>query len=1034
MKVEQRGSADESGKWQARIRDSGGRILGAGVLLGGKYVLTCLHVVCPNNVPVHGVRVDFPAVPEAGPTAVDLVDGAWFELGEHDARDVALLRLKHPRPSTDSERLGLLSVPKHKGELRVRGPAEFHQHEQNLRLRPLGRGGPGLEWVELEVGPGPHVRVGFSGGPVFCRDTGMVLGIVVAKDQDHRRAWMIPVETIRKYLPKVDDWTSDHPQLSMERLNKQLRKLNTHAADTRLRISSAGWSSPKYQQQVLAIPLLVTGLKTLIQPTSNRADSPRIEGLQRTVTRALNLLDVGGEVGTSQPPETLGPDKANCRLPGCVGRIEETGFCDTCFRRPNADESQTTVQVDEGSWKCAGLVPLPKLKFHNASGPFHRNPQIREDDRTCAGCGGDVDRSVAHQERLGEGYCPRCRRMFSFVPQLRPDDVVGRKYSVLGYLTRGGFGWIYLAKNREFSESPPVVLKALINQHGDGESMFRSERQYLMLLKHTKMVRASDFFRHADPDARPDRQYAYIVMEYVKGVTLENLHMLPGPLPTKDGDNPPPPIVEIMAYGCEILEVFEYVHGMGLRYTDMTPSNVIRGEEGIHIIDLGSVRQPDDPAEPVLTPGFCAPEGEAGRGRSVQSDLYSVARTLEVLKQRTWSVDSKFRFSVDSFQSVLDRALHEEPELRFGSAREMAEQLEGVLRETLSLHDGESRSLPSEYFSSATELQDDGLGAAPPLATWTEDSDGLLDFGRPQPSEFVRHMPPPKIAKSDRRAAELARFSSSDPSELKDFESVEGRLLECRLWLAKSDVDGASECIEKARKLGGAAAKWRIDWHVGLVSLFGAKFAEAARSFEAVSQMLPGEAAPKVAIGYCLEHLEGGAERSKTCYEAVWRRDNGPASAAFGLARLHLAASRRDQAVEILSEVQKKSKHYSRAQVAAIRARLIDLAGESPLTATDFREVLKNLANLRKQDSHRLGDDEYHRLVTWVQQKAFDWLGERTEPTIPGSAILGDPPSRKSLRPLLEQSFVELTRQASKQREHDVLMDLKNRFRPLTSW
>ncbi|MCI2423689.1 trypsin-like peptidase domain-containing protein [Saccharopolyspora sp. K220] len=1036
MVVEQRGSTADPTTWQTWIFSSGGRFLGSGVLLGGKYVLTCAHVVCEDGEPVAGLSVEFPA--NHRQVAAAPVEHAWLPPSTDDPSDVALLELSKPLPAENSATLALLSDwHQNPPEVRALGPASGHSNNQLARLNPIGKGGPQSQWVELDVLAGSAVEVGFSGGGAICTETGLILGIVVQLAEASPRAWMIPVESIREYLPQVAEWVVEHPRLRLQRLRKQVAELLSRLDGTWHWVTSGGRYSRRYQQHLVGEQLLATGLR-LWEATASARDVVAIAELERIVAGARVLYGVGGEVqtGGGPAPQPAAGRIRDCPFRDCRGRIEETGYCDTCHRHPDAGQrSRGTVQVGEGSWLCAGLVRLPSLEFHNPTGQFDRAPRMSDGDRWCKDCEGQLARAVAGQQRCTTGFCPRCRKRFSFAPQLQPRAVVGDKYSVLGYLGRGGFGSIYLAKEKEFPDGEPVVIKALINQPED-ESMILAERHHLTMLKHEKLVRALDFFRHPDESGK---QHGYIVMEYVKGVTLEEMGKLAEPLPTKPGGSAPPRIVEIMAYGCEILEVFEYLHGRGLLYTDMSPSNVMRGETGIHIIDLGSVREQDDHRpSTVVNQEFCVPADEVNSGLSVGSDLYAVARTLQKLQEEipTRTEDGRYRFSIESFGFVLERALREGEEkvLRFDSAAEMAGQLAGVLREILSLHDFESRNRPSVYFASATELQDNGLGAAPPLATWTEGSDGLADFGRPLPSQFVKNMPPPIIDRSDAHAAELAMFSGSDPGELQKYRSVESRLMQCRKLLEKSDATGAQQCVEEAETIGGLTAKWRIDWHAGLVALFEAKFGAAREKFEAVRRMLPAEAAPKIAIGYCLENVDGGSEEAETYYETVWRRDNGPASAVFGLARLHLAAGRRGAAVRVLGEVQKKSKHYSRAQVAAVRASLIELDSGAPPTAQDFADALKHLENLHKDDSHRLSDDDYHRLVAWLRQVAFDWLGVPGNSRLPSGDVLGRAPSRETLLPLLERSFSALAGQASSRREHDVLLDLKNRHRPLTRW
>ncbi|NEA23187.1 tetratricopeptide repeat protein, partial [Actinomadura bangladeshensis] len=80
--------------------------------------------------------------------------------------------------------------------------------------------------------------------------------------------------------------------------------------------------------------------------------------------------------------------------------------------------------------------------------------------------------------------------------------------------------------------------------------------------------------------------------------------------------------------------------------------------------------------------------------------------------------------------------------------------------------------------------------------------------------------------------------------------------------------------------------------------------------------LLPGEAAPKLALAYCRERT--APADAVRLYETVWRTDQSYLNAAFGLARVHLAAGDRAAAVAALDSVPRISIRYVPAQVAAV--------------------------------------------------------------------------------------------------------------------
>jgi serine/threonine-protein kinase PknG len=89
-------------------------------------------------------------------------------------------------------------------------------------------------------------------------------------------------------------------------------------------------------------------------------------------------------------------------------------------------------------------------------------------------------------------------------------------------VAHGGLGWIYLARDRNISDSGAdrwVVLKGLINT-GDPDAMAAAmaERRFLVEVDHPNIVKIHDFAQHPDP--KTGEVVGYIVMEYVGGRSL----------------------------------------------------------------------------------------------------------------------------------------------------------------------------------------------------------------------------------------------------------------------------------------------------------------------------------------------------------------------------------------------------------------------------------------------------------------------------------------------------------------------------------
>src|SRR5213595_3454101 len=227
-------------------------------------------------------------------------------------------------------------------------------------------------------------------------------------------------------------------------------------------------------------------------------------------------------------------------------------------------------------------------------------------------------------------------------------------------------------------------------------------------------------------------------MEYVGGKSLKQI------LQDARRSSSSVPLAHAIAYAIEVLPALGYLHDRGLVYCDFKPDNVIQTEEQLKLIDMGGVRGVDSEGPIYGTVGYQAPEIGTD-GPSVSSDLFTVARALAVLTFEFKGYQSSYKFNFpdgvplleqqESFARLLRRATHRDPERRFASAGEMAEQLTGVLREVLATADGTPRPVFSAEFS--PEVQAVGTsGTAQALAV-------------PPPSEIVAGLPLPLVDRSD---------------------------------------------------------------------------------------------------------------------------------------------------------------------------------------------------------------------------------------------------------------------------------------------
>ncbi len=531
-----------------------------------------------------------------------------------------------------------------------------------------------------------------------------------------------------------------------------------------------------------------------------------------------------------------------------------------------------------------------------------------------------------------------------------------------------------------------------------------AERQFLAAVKHPNIVGIYNFVQAAGE--------GFIVMEYVGGKTLKQIRQERGPLPP----------AEAIAYIHRILPAFAYLHRMGLVFCDFKPDNVMLEHDDVKLIDLGGVRRIDDPNGDIYgTVGYSAPE--AGAGPTPVSDLFTVGRTLAVLLMEISGFGKEHLYTLplpsekallaeqESLYRFLLKATAMNPEDRFCHAEEMTEQLIGVLREIVACKTGSSRPALSSDFGADPLSLDLGDAMAPVLPD-------------------ARHLPVPLLDVNDPGAqAASAAMALPDPArEIAALRVAREQLpgsREVRLRLAASltKTGQTEEAEHLLRELGVEDAwDWRVLWFQAGVYLARGQIADARRLFDQVYFDLPGELAPKLALGYAAE-LEGNLPLASRMYDLVSRVDPGYVSAVFGLGRCERRRGDRSSAVAALRRIPVSSALYVRAQVEATRS-LLAANGTLP----KMEDVLT-----ASRVAERLPLDERDRfeLNRAVFQAALADVGTTQGNPDGASRLLGQPLSERSLRVGLEGSLRALARFAEGD-ERIRLIDEANRVRPRT--
>ena len=213
------------------------------------------------------------------------------------------------------------------------------------------------------------------------------------------------------------------------------------------------------------------------------------------------------------------------------------------------------------------------------------------------------------------------------------------RYRVCRSLGQGGFGITYLAEDELLGQKivikeyfPAVFARRAedgsirIMEETDraafteGRNRFLREARILTsLLDVPGVVKAWNYFQ--------ENQTAYLVMEYVQGISLRSWLEQNGEVPSFD---------EALEMLRPVVLALESIHKKGLLHRDITPDNLMVGANGtVKLLDFGSARsylreKDSEMTQTVLLKSGYAPP-EQYDGKSVQgpwTDIYALSATL----------------------------------------------------------------------------------------------------------------------------------------------------------------------------------------------------------------------------------------------------------------------------------------------------------------------------------------------------------------------------------------------------------------------
>jgi serine/threonine-protein kinase PknG len=220
-----------------------------------------------------------------------------------------------------------------------------------------------------------------------------------------------------------------------------------------------------------------------------------------------------------------------------------------------------------------------------------------------------------------------------------------------------------------------------------------------------------------------------------------------------------------------------------------------------------------------------------------------------------------------------------------------------------------------------------------------------------------------------------------------------------------------------------APGDWRLAWYRGRALLAQGRAQETLATFQSIVDELPGELAPKAALGRAYE-VTGELDQAIHYYDAVSRADATFTSAALALARCLQKKNDKAGAAEAYRRVPATSSRFTTAQMALARTLL------SPLPARTLKDVLEAGQALAGLEG-TVDGIEVHELRAHVFVAAVESGALPGAPASPPS-LLGIAFAPGALRAAAESELRVCGRYAKDAAARFVFVDRANAVRPLT--
>lgn len=263
-------------------------------------------------------------------------------------------------------------------------------------------------------------------------------------------------------------------------------------------------------------------------------------------------------------------------------------------------------------------------------------------------------------------------------------------YMLQKVIGRGGMGVVYLAVQKNLDRKVAVKMIRSGALASDGEvTRFYTEAKAAAALEHRNIVSIFQFGHLAG--------HHYFSMELVPGTDLSK----------KIKEAPLSPL-QAARYVRDVARAIHHAHQRGVLHRDLKPANVLIDlNDEVRVTDFGLAKHLDSDSSvtgsgaAIGTPSYMAPEQASGNSdrACVRSDVYSlgailfaaiagrppfqnestVQTLLQVVHQTPPSLGTLCSDVPEDIETIVEKCLKKSPSKRYGSAKELADDLDAFL-------------------------------------------------------------------------------------------------------------------------------------------------------------------------------------------------------------------------------------------------------------------------------------------------------------------------------------------------------------------